>query len=139
MGKRKHQLSALNLVEKTAICSFCGPVKIRVRPKGDSPRCFNALREEESNYFKKNPDRSIGRRWKDHGVNFTVEEYRDLFEKQSGLCAICKKSSKINLAVDHCHETGRVRGLLCTRCNLGLGCFSDDPEQLKIAISYLSF
>lgn len=60
-----------------------------------------------------------------------------LLEQQSGVCAICGKPDKRKLSIDHCHETGAIRGLLCRRCNLGLGCFGDDVEALKKAIEYL--
>lgn len=69
--------------------------------------------------------------------NITKEEYNKLFEKQTGRCAICFSESKIKLSVDHCHKTGRVRGLLCRKCNLGIGFLKDSVEFLNKAIKYL--
>ena len=70
----------------------------------------------------------------------TIEEYKTLFYKQNQCCAICKKHQSefdISLAVDHCHITNKVRGLLCYNCNMGLGRFKDNINYLKEAISYL--
>jgi hypothetical protein len=73
-----------------------------------------------------------------HTYGITVEQYQALFESQSGVCAICgKPPGKLALAVDHCHATGRIRGLLCTCCNHGLGMFRDCPINLSRAIEYL--
>lgn len=72
-------------------------------------------------------------------VQETVAEMR---ERQRGLCAICgtpePETPKGRLHVDHDHETGRVRGLLCSRCNTGIGQFKDDPVRLQAAITYLT-
>ena len=69
----------------------------------------------------------------------TLEEYNKLLESQNGVCAICgKPPGKKQLAVDHDHETSRVRGLLCSNCNHGLGNFKDTPKLLFGAIGYLS-
>lgn len=70
---------------------------------------------------------------------FTDEEYEALVAKQQGLCAICGStcSSGRNLAVDHCHKTGKVRGLLCGNCNRAIGQLGDDPERIERAASYL--
>lgn len=69
----------------------------------------------------------------------TVTQYDVLFEKQKGRCAICHRSQEgLRLAVDHNHQTGVRRGLLCRMCNLGLGNFLDDPSALRSAIRYLS-
>jgi hypothetical protein len=72
------------------------------------------------------------------GIN--IEEYNKMFEKQNGCCKICNiHQSKMErrFAVDHCHETDIIRGLLCDNCNLGLGNFQDNPEFLEVAKSYL--
>lgn len=69
----------------------------------------------------------------------TPERYLDLVEEQDGRCAICRRVSKRELSIDHCHRTGPVRGLLCTSCNIGLGLFGDDPERLRAALAYLDF
>jgi hypothetical protein len=69
---------------------------------------------------KKNVDRFWGYRLKQlYGIS--VEEYKALFEKQEGRCAICGKKPKGRLHVDHDHKTGKVRGLLCPVCNLRIG------------------
>lgn len=74
----------------------------------------------------------------------TLEQYNEMFERQGGVCAICKKPEtwlyrdKVRaLAVDHDHETGRVRGLLCGNCNRAIGQMLDDPERLRRAADYL--
>ena len=67
----------------------------------------------------------------------TEEQYDILLETQGGRCAICKTSpDKRRLVVDYCHSSGRVRGLLCDACNLGLGKFRDDPKILQEAARY---
>jgi hypothetical protein len=69
----------------------------------------------------------------------SLEDYEGLLESQGGVCQICRKAcaSGMRLAVDHCHETGRVRGLLCGKCNQGIGQFAHDVETLRSAIIYL--
>lgn len=64
-------------------------------------------------------------------------EYSILLEKQKGVCFICGKRQKKSLAVDHCHKTGKIRGLLCDRCNRGLGFFKDSAENLLRASHYI--
>jgi len=68
----------------------------------------------------------------------TLEQYNALLLQQGGACKICRsKNAGKELAVDHDHRTGKVRGLLCSGCNLGLGNFRDDPESLRLASIYL--
>lgn len=65
--------------------------------------------------------------------------YDMMLESQDGRCAICKKPHTENkrMAVDHCHVTGEIRGLLCQKCNMALGLFNHDFAILHAAISYL--
>lgn len=75
---------------------------------------------------------------KNYGV--TEADYLKMLAKQNGVCKICQQNSHLKsgrLALDHCHKTGKVRGLLCTRCNAGIGMFNDDLERIKKAIAYL--
>lgn len=65
----------------------------------------------------------------------TPAQYAELSDKQGGVCAICGTIE--NFHVDHCHASGRVRGLLCAKCNRGIGHFNDDPGLLIKAIAYL--
>ncbi len=66
--------------------------------------------------------------------------YQAMFLQQNGNCAICgtnQSQLKRELALDHDHATGKLRGLLCDRCNVGLGMFQDNKERLLQAIQYL--
>lgn len=76
-----------------------------------------------------------------HFFGITPEEYDRMLENQKGLCGICEKHSSNfsrRLAVDHCHHTGAVRGLLCASCNSGLGKLQDSVDYLESAIIYLT-
>jgi hypothetical protein len=73
--------------------------------------------------------------------NLSIADFDSMLASQNGLCAICGtdkppgRHGRWN--VDHCHTTGKVRGLLCNRCNAGLGQFNDSPQRLLAAIQYL--
>lgn len=67
----------------------------------------------------------------------TLQEYATRLADQDGACAICRRVPSRSLAVDHDHVSGRVRGLLCSTCNSGLGHFKDDPGRLRAAAEYV--
>lgn len=71
--------------------------------------------------------------------DITMEEFEARLASQGGVCAICRTDTWTGKGphVDHNHETGAVRGILCHKCNLGLGKFNDDPELLRAAATYL--
>ena len=64
------------------------------------------------------------------------KEVEQMIKDQDGLCALCGNNME-NPRVDHCHETGKVRGILCNHCNVGLGHFFDNVKYLENAIHYL--
>jgi hypothetical protein len=72
---------------------------------------------------------------KRYGIS--VLEYELRLALQGGVCAICKEKPKRWLFVDHCHRTGKVRGLLCGNCNSGLGFYQDNPRLTLAATTYL--
>lgn len=83
------------------------------------------------------------RKAKENRVSIPASEYAVLMTAQNNQCAICKCDSGINnrgdkLAVDHCHTSGKIRGLLCHKCNTALGLLKDNPAHLESAIRYLA-
>lgn len=79
------------------------------------------------------------RAWLMRTYGITVERYIEILDAQGGVCAGCSKpcSVKAFLSVDHEHETGEIRGLLCHHCNLAVGYAKDDPELLEALAAYL--
>lgn len=86
---------------------------------------------------KNNPEKTriIRARWKLKRYGITFKQKDEILRRQNGLCAICKR--KLAKCIDHDHATGRIRGILCNRCNLGLGFFEDNSDMLELAIKYL--
>lgn len=83
--------------------------------------------------------RAIYRRKTRYGI--TEEQFKGFLKKQNNKCAICLKEldqDRKMFCVDHCHKTKIVRGLLCSRCNWGLGSFLDNTDSLKKAIEYIN-
>ena len=96
-------------------------------------------------YYWRHRERRIGAQ---RTVNYgcTPDEYSAMFLRQQGRCAICRRAETRqykgrvrNLAVDHDHETGKIRALLCGACNIGIGAFYHDPTRLRAARAYLRF
>lgn len=95
----------------------------------------------------KRHDASKHKLWKLYGLR--LSDFRDLWERCGGKCEICGSEMTNTLLddkprdratqahIDHCHETGKVRGLLCAGCNIGLGNFKDDISLMESAIEYL--
>ena len=91
-------------------------------------------REHYEHYIKHSREYALIRNYK-----ITSKQYEQILKKQNYLCAICcQNSDKRKLSVDHDHETGKIRGLICRRCNVGLGMFKDSVLFLSEAIKYLN-
>jgi len=91
-------------------------------------------------WYRNNPERSNENKRRFNLKNLygmSVEDYNGIVARQGNVCAICGNGREGRLHVDHDHETGAVRGLLCNRCNRAIGLFEDDPIILRRAIAYL--
>jgi Autographiviridae endonuclease VII len=104
------------------------------RPVSRCKDCLQAIRATRSNRVVR--AKNLKR------YNISPEQFTEILAAQNGRCAICRDSEfsdslSRSLAVDHDHETGIIRGLLCSRCNAGLGMFRDDPALLQAAGAYL--
>ena len=132
-------------------CNQCLSSKEKLRIEGLSPEATQKIKDNKKKYRLKNKDKIKNdmKIWKDltgrdqyykKTYNISLEDYNNLLESQNYTCKICKKEEKHTnkaLAVDHCHSTGKVRGLLCFDCNTALGKFKDSTELLYEAINYL--
>lgn len=107
----------------------------------DDPEWAESRRQDAREWAKRNrPSRLVTER--KHRLKrkfgWGPEEYARLLAEQGGTCRICKTTpSNRHLAVDHDHTTGRIRGLLCSRCNVALGQADDDPARLRSMAEYL--
>lgn len=90
--------------------------------------------KQREKYLQYSAEYSLKRKF-----NLSKEDYQKLLDIQQTVCAICGKTSKRALAVDHCHKTGKIRGLLCSKCNRGIGYLNDDPFLLKKTLEYLEY
>lgn len=72
-----------------------------------------------------------------HKYGLAYDEFESMLLAQRNKCAICFNDFSSTPFVDHCHKSGKVRGLLCNSCNTGIGLFKDDPKLLQKAIEYL--
>jgi hypothetical protein len=106
----------------------CKPCKVQAYRSKRRANPEHYLHIERKSKFKKQ-----------YGI--TIEQYDEMLTAQGGGCAICSTKTPSNrtkyFAVDHCHSTGKVRGLLCMKCNRGLGLFNDKTDLLKLATNYL--
>lgn len=102
----------------------------------------SSRRSSSANYYYKKESRE-GRRERMlmKNYNLTLEDYDSLLEAQDYKCAICRyeagKRGRPLLAVDHCHDTGKVRGLLCDPCNRAIGMLLHDPVVIQNALNYI--
>jgi len=117
----------------------------------------DAIQEKDRQRYAANPTkrRATTQRWKSNNPDkmrasyllrifgITLDDFNAMWKKQNGRCAICdcklilggKKKNSVH--IDHCHKNGRVRGLLCFGCNLGIGFLGDDPNRIRRAAEYL--
>lgn len=128
-----------NRSAKNGIGSYCKPCfakRNRERQQRD-PR----VRELQKEWDRKHPERRkvyARRAVLKRQYGLTIEEYEQMLERQDGLCAICKNPPGVKgLFVDHDHDTGEIRELLCQHCNFALGLLDEDVARMHRACAYL--
>ena len=135
----ENNLEKLKLYQKEYYLKNKDKIKQHIKEKSQTEefkekrRAFNKARKEKNRniYYKKR-----------YGID--LQEYNQLLISQNNKCAICKideneikHGRNTYFAVDHCHKTGKVRGLLCYKCNSVLGFVNDNIDNLVNAIKYL--
>lgn len=149
--KKEMKKSKYYIKKSTGYCSICASIKTHTKlastEKEKKCRLCNNIRDITEFNKKGRHTNSVCIHCKNlHSVfKLNSNEYEIMLKLQDYSCAICKSTlshihqngKKVKLAVDHCHKTGIIRGLLCTSCNIGLGNFKDNKNFLKNAIKYL--
>lgn len=111
-------------------------IKSRNRSEDSKNRHVIATSKYRNNNIESTKSRIMQRKY-----NIDLNDYNNMFQEQKGCCDICSKKLKyLDKAthIDHCHNSNRVRGLLCNSCNLALGHFKDNINTLLKAIEYLN-
>jgi hypothetical protein len=119
-------------------CAKCGEIHTRnakdLKGGSESIKCKHY--KPHNKMFEDRRDSVVRRQY-----GITLADYEQMVYNQEQKCAICGNEDEVEgrrLAIDHCHLSGKVRGLLCGKCNRGLGLFNDNQELLNKAISYLT-
>lgn len=147
-----HRLKDIDKVNLTAQCAVCGSVSVFIRHRRSrgATEWICAEKERERKRLADTKRRKNGPPRKPAKTNMTLcsrrrgvilestyeEEFSRLLVLQSGLCDICEIQLR-EPHLDHCHKTGAIRGLLCPKCNKGIGLFNDDTCIIRNALTYL--
>ncbi len=118
---------------KRSQCRHCVLAANRAWQAKDPERARAAWRKS----FLKNYDTKKRRLKVIESYGLTEKQYETLRQIKPGCCHICEKPFGARENIDHCHETGKVRGLLCFRCNTAIGSFDDNVKVMKRAIEYV--
>lgn len=141
-GNTYHTLSdGTRKAYRDSTCMVC-----RRKKHLENPEKRDVHRKGSSNWYYNNPEKAKTQRLRKYGI--TLDEYNLMRENQKYCCAVCGRhestvekgrasSTSTTLQVDHCHETNKIRGLLCTNCNTMIGKAKDDISVLEAAINYL--
>ena len=112
------------------------------KKSGYKSNCKECVKTRANVYYRTDKGRKYiqEKQWRVKGIDMTVERYQELLDAQKNGCGICgveKNRNGSRLCVDHDHNTGKIRGLLCHHCNTALGKMQDSEEMLMKAIEYL--
>ena len=139
-SKQKVRPDGLNIT-----CKVC--INARQAIRYQDPKVRQRSAESGARWRERNPDADADKTLR-RKYGITLAQYDELFAAQGGVCALCKKGEttkrrkkgegRERLAVDHCHDTGRVRGLLCFKCNTAIGSLGDTEADAQRVVDYLN-
>ena len=154
-AKEKNDAARNELIsaDATKVCRVCRENKKiidftrdQLRADGTANLCKKCAAASMLNWRRKNPDKALEKDRRGHlrrQYGLTQEAMSHMRRAQNNKCAICSsllmdnKGRQIGIVIDHDHKSGAIRGLLCSRCNTGLGSFKEDVRALRNAIAYL--
>lgn len=125
---------------KAALWRKENPEKVKERTKRYYHANVEKYKIKAAAYRKKNPDKLKNNELK-RKYGITLEHFNEMYTNQNGCCAICGDHTDAfsrSLHVDHCHTTGKIRGLLCVNCNTAIGKLKDDVSIVLKAAAYLT-
>lgn len=127
----------LNKGRKDGLSTYCSVCEREYnRQRYNNPEKHKQIKMDRKVYLQNR--KSSSRKWYLKATyNITPEQYQEMSDKNNGKCYICLEQKDYYLHVDHDHNTGYIRGLLCNNCNRALGLFKDNRESLLRAIQYL--
>ena len=145
---RGHNRRAITLSDGRRICRKCGEAKpleeFTKRSSerfvdGRDPWCKKCYAAKQRYYYQRSREQyataSYRRKIKNkYGISW--DQFEQRLKEQGGGCAICDSTD--NLVVDHCHDSGRARGIICKPCNTGIGQLGDNAERVLRAAKYLA-
>ena len=133
----------IKIKRKAYFAKYRADNRERLREEGRTREYTELDKIKRKKFYNDNPERDkyrTRRAYLKRMFGITLEDYEFMVKSQDDCCSICGKHRTKNgrrLAVDHCHITGKVRGLLCSHCNKALGTFKDSINILNKAIEYL--
>lgn len=144
-SKGARQYNSKNGSPEPRVCEACGGIFL-ARPSNKKRKyCGDAeckKKRESERYLrwkKDHPERARSNNLR-YQYGITIDDFEKMLEAQRGCCAICGEppAQGKKLVVDHCHQEGHVRALLCNACNTGIGLFEERPERLIAAARWLT-
>lgn len=137
------RITLLKSGKEKLVCDYCKRKRVILWQKQNKEKVNVKNRNwSKNNYEQKFNNSKNSKLLKNYGIDLI--EYNKMLKQQNNKCKICNKEEtkklkniKWKLSVDHCHQTGKIRGLLCSKCNIGLAKFEEDELQFLNAIKYL--
>jgi hypothetical protein len=135
--EKSHDEFRLNKARRDGLSTYCSPCERDYqKSRYHNPEKHKQIKMARNLYLKNRKDST--RKWylkTTYGI--TPEDYQALYDKNNGKCYICLETKEYYLHVDHNHNTGKIRGLLCNTCNRGIGLLKDNAEIISRAARYM--